>query len=117
MLKREYPNINWFIYLGLDTAKLDPRVGHQNKIATEYNQTVTFSLYVIAHPAPRYSWSRFYNNVTMPLLTKSVVHSDGLTSHLTIPMTAKTDMVTYICHAKNTVGTEMFTFQLVAAGK
>ena len=106
-----------FCIHGLDTAKLDPRVSHQHKIATEYNQTVTFSLYVIVHPAPTYNWSRFYNNETMSLLAKSVVHSDGLTSNLTIPMTARTDMVTYICHVKNTVGLEVFTFQLVAAGK
>ena len=106
-----------FCIHGIDTAKLDPRVSHQHKIATEYNHTVTFSLYVIAHPAPTYNWFRFYNNEMMPLLTKSVVHSDELTSHLTIPMTAKTDMVTYICHVENAVGTEIFTFQLVAVGK
>ena len=106
-----------FCIHGIDTAKLDPRVSHQHKIATGYNQTVTFSQYVIAHPAPTYNWARFYNNETVPLLAKSVVVSKGLTSNLTIPMTAKADMVTYICHVENTVGTEMFTLQLVAVGK
>ena len=115
MFKTVYHNITWLTY-GVDTAKLDPRASHQQKIVTEYNQTVTFSLHVIAHPVPTYNWSRFYNNETMRLLAKSVMHSEGLTSNLTIPMTAKTDMVTYICHVKNTVGLEVFTFQLVAAG-
>ena len=110
-------SVSCFVSIILDRAKLDPRVQHENLIASEYNQTATFSLNVIAHPVPTYNWSRLYNKRTMPLLSKSVVISEGLTSNLTIPMTAKTDIVTYISQVENTIGSEIFTFQLVAAGR
>ena len=100
----------------VDSAKLDPGFTHIHQKSAEYNQTVTFSLNVIANPLPTYKWSRYYNNNRMPLLAKSVVKSGGLTSNLTIPMTTKHDMLSYICAVKNTVGLKKFIFELNPAG-
>ena len=98
-----------------DAAKLQPDVTHVHQISADYNQTVTFSLNIIANPAPVYKWSRIYENKESTLLPKSKVTSYTFTSNLTIPVITEHDMLSYICRVRNAVGTSVFLFKLLLA--
>ena len=98
-----------------DAARLHPSASHVDKISAEYNQTVTFSLHVIANPLPTFKWSRISDNKDSPLLIKSKVTSYGFVSNLTIPRVTKLHMLSYTCAVENDVGTKMFLFKLLLA--
>ena len=96
-----------------DAARLHPSASHADQISAEYNQTVMFSLHVIADPLPTFKWSRIYDNKESPLLMKSKVTTYGFVSNLTIPRVTKLDALSYTCAVENNVGTKMFLFKLL----
>ena len=104
-----------FYYMFSDAAKLQPDVTHVHQISVDINQTVTFSLNIIANPVPVYKWSRIYENKESTLLPKSKVTSYTFTSNLTLPVITEHDMLSYVCRVENAVGTSVFLFKLLLA--
>ena len=104
-----------FLFNISDSPKLHPRQETIQYVFVDLNDSVTFTVSVMAYPKPTFYWTRQFKSESK--LNHQEKYADSITiSFLELTKIGEDDFTTYFCTAENTMGTVEIRFVLKPKG-